>query len=141
MLLVLLALQATAPAASAPPERFSILVPVAPQPCPPRTERKGEKDEVVVCATELPDQTVPYPQEYVYDGPRPSNPGLTGTGALAAASTPCAAMQDGCQVGFGAPIVAALLNGAVDLVRDATRKRDKRPRVRIDISEPVKPAP
>lgn len=138
MLLALLAAQAAA-APAAPPERFSVLVPVAPQPCPPRVEKPSEEGDVVVCATGLPDQTVPYPNEYVYDGPRPSNPGVTGSGALASEGTPCAASQWGCQVGFGQPLVAALVNGAVELVKDATAKKpDKRGRVPIDISEPAK---
>lgn len=137
MLLALLAAQAAAVAP--PPERFSILVPVAPQPCPPRSVKDEERGgDVVVCATDLPDQAVPLPNEYVYDGPRPSNPGVTGAGALAAGGTPCAASQGGCQVGFGPPI-APIVGALVGLIKDATaRKPDKRGRVPIDISEPVR---
>lgn len=140
MLLALLAAQAAA-APAAPPERFSILVPVAPQKCPPRSQEPSEEGDVVVCATDLPDQTVPYPQEYVYDGPRPSNPGVNGSGALAAEGTPCAAVQRGCQVGFGQPLVAAAVGALVNAVKDATAKKpDKRGRVPIDLSEPAKKA-
>lgn len=137
MLLALL-LQSAAPAPAPPPERFSILEPVGPQPCPPRAQAAKEGDDVVVCATDLPAQALPYPQEYVYDGPRPSNPGVTGSGALAAAATPCAATQAGCQVGFGQPLVAAAVGALVGLVKDAAAKKpDKRGRVPIDISEPA----
>lgn len=138
MLLILLAAAAQEPV----PERFSILTPVAPQRCPPRARSSNENKEgdVVVCATDLPDQTLPLPLEAVPTGPRPSNPQLTGTGALAAEATPCAATQWGCQVGFGQPIVAAAVNGLVGLVKDAAARRpDKRGRVPIDISEPAKP--
>ena len=139
MLLALLAAAAQEPA----PERFSILVPVPPQKCAPRQMREGEEGQegdVVVCAKDLPDQTIPYPAEYVYDGPRPSNPKVTGAAAMAAEATPCAASQSGCQVGFGQPIVAAAVKGLVNLIQDATAKKpDKRGRVPIDISEPAKP--
>lgn len=138
MLLTLL-LQAAAPAPAAPPDRFSILVPVAPQECPPRSQAPGEQGDVVVCATDLPSQTLPYPQEYVYDGSRPSNPGVTGSGALASEGSPCATIQRGCQTGFGQPLVAAAVKGLVGLVTDATAKKpDKRGRVPIDIGEPAK---
>lgn len=140
MLLVFLA-QAAAPVAAPPPERFSILLPVAPQKCPPRAQAPAEGDEVVVCATDLPDQTIPLPGEYVGDRPRPSNPGLTGMGALAAEGTSCAASQRGCQVGFGPPL-APIVQALVGLIKDATAKKpDKRGRVPIDLSEPVKKAP
>lgn len=140
MLLILLAVAGQEPV----PERFSILAPVAAQKCPPRTHDGAAGDrkdgDVVVCATDLPDQTIPLPDEYVSPNPRPSNPQLTGTGALAAEVTPCAATQSGCQVGFGQPIVAAAVNGLVELVKEVTgRKPDRRGRVPIDISEPAKP--
>ena len=139
-MLLAIMLQAAAPAPAAPPpERFSILVPVSPQPCPPRSEKPAEGDDVVVCATDLPAQALPYPQEYVYPGPRPSNPYANGEGALAAQGTPCAAAQGGCQVGFGQPLVAAAVGALVGAVKDATAKKpDKRGRVPIDISEPAK---
>jgi len=115
---------ASAPTVPPVPDRFSILVPVGGQPCraapgapPPRP------GDVTVCADGLPDQTVPLPNDYVYSSPRPSNPELTGRGALAAAPTPCAARQGGCQVGFGAPLVQAAVGAVVDAVKDATRKR------------------
>ncbi|PAX07158.1 hypothetical protein [Sphingomonas lenta] len=136
MLLLLLAAQTAAPVVPPPPERFSILAPVGPQKCAPREVSEGEEGDVVVCATDLPDQTIPYPQEYVGNRPRPSNPDLSGTGALAAEGTPCATTQGGCQVGFGPPIMPVVA-AIVDEVKWATRKRDKRPRVPIDLSEPT----
>lgn len=142
MFLILLA---AAAAQQPPPERHSILVPVGPQQCPPRSVPEGEKgqeDDVVVCATDLPDQTVPLPLEYTYTTPRPSNPDLSGTGALAASVTPCAATQTGCPTGLD--VMPLLFKGAAALVEEAkyaARKRDKRPRIPIDISEsPAKPA-
>lgn len=130
MLLALLLAQA----APATPERFSILVPVAPQRCPPR-ETEDEQGDVVVCADDLPDQAVPYPDDYVGDRPRPSNPHLTGAAALAASGTPCATVQGGCQVGFGPPLMP-IIKGLVGLVKDAAKKPDRRGRVPIDIGQP-----
>jgi len=143
MFLLLLAAQA-APAAPAaaptpPPQRFSILQPVGNAPCVPRADAPtGQPGDVVVCADALPDQTVPLPQEYVYNSPRPSNPELTGTGALRSEGNPCATLQGGCQVGFGQPIIQALMKGAVDLIGQATRKRyPKAGRVPIPLDGPL----
>jgi hypothetical protein len=141
-LLLALQLAATVPVAPAvppAPDRFSILVPVAGAPCRPSPGAPPARPgDVTVCADGLPDQTVPLPGDYVYDTPRPSNPQLTGTGALAAQGTPCATLQGGCQVGFGAPVVQALLNGAIGLVKDATRKRyPKQGRVAIPLDGPL----
>ena len=86
-----LLLQAAAPA----PERFSILVPVADQPC----TRRPAPDEIVVCADALPTQQLPLPGEAVSPRPVAVNRDLTGSGALAAEGTPCAARVGGCQVG------------------------------------------
>jgi hypothetical protein len=136
MLLAVLLLAQAAPAAV--PERFSILQPVGNAPCPGPEQRNG--DDVVVCATDLPDQTVPLPQDYVYSTPRPSNPDMTGAGALAASATPCAAQQAGCQVGFGPPLMP-IVAGLVGLVRDATRKKpDRTGRVDIPL-DPTVPLP
>jgi hypothetical protein len=158
MLILALALQA---AAAPAPERFSILVPVADQPCGRR--RPGE--DIVVCADALPEQTLPLPQEAVSTRPVPVNPHMTGTGALNAEGTPCAARVGGCptavdMLGMG----TALIRGVQKLVApnscceepgEATsvgkligdvvggvgkigkHKPDKSARVAIDLSEPV----
>ncbi len=114
------------------PERFSILIPVPAQDCRKRGDPGGE---VVVCGADQPlSQRLPLPDERVPTGPVASNPYLTGRGALAAEATPCAAIQKGCTVGFGQPIVAAIVGGLVGLVQDATRaKPDKSKRVPIPI--------
>lgn len=127
------------PAAAPVPDRFSILVPVGDEPCRPSPDAPPPRPgDVTVCADALPDQSVPLPETYTYQTPRPSNPALTGAGALAAQSTPCATLQGGCQVGFGAPIVAALVGGAVNAIKDATRKRyPKAGRVPIPLDGPL----
>ena len=141
-LLLFLTLQAgTAPAASSPPaaanapERFSILVPVANEPCVRRRDEKSaDGKEIVVCGDPLPSQKLPYSDEIAPDGPVPSNPYRTGTGALAAEGTPCP-ISRACVIGFGPPL-APIVNGAVDLAKKAFAKRpDKTGRVPIDLSE------
>ena len=107
MLLILLALQAAAP------ERFSILVPVADQPC----ARPTPDDDIVVCADALPSQTLPLPQEAVSSRGTPVNRDLTGTGALAAEAAPCAALVAGCQTGVNMlGMGTALIRGVQKLV-------------------------
>ena len=114
------------------PERFSILVPVPTQDC---RRRGAPKDEVVVCGPSPQlSQRLPLPDDAPPAGPVPSNPHLTGRAALAAEATPCAAIQKGCQVGFGRPIVAAIVGGLVGLVKDVTAARpDKSKRVPIPL--------
>ncbi|HEX8382746.1 MAG TPA: hypothetical protein VF592_05150 [Sphingomonas sp.] len=114
------------------PERFSILIPEA---CSPeawaRTEASGD---VLVCADPAGSQRLPLPDDALPIGPLASNPHLTGRAALAAEGTPCAALQGGCQVGFGQPVIAAAVGALVDLVKDAARPRpDKSKRVPIPI--------
>jgi hypothetical protein len=136
VILLALLLQA-APA----PERFSILDPVGAQPCPPGDGRARTEDgDVVVCATDLPNQSVPLPDEYVYSTPRPSNPELTAATALRAQGTPCAASQHGCQVGFGPPLMP-IAKALVGFVKDATAKKvDRTGRVAIPL-DPGTPLP
>lgn len=101
--LLLLAAQAASPAAvpPAPPTSFSILQPVPNEPCVPRGAAKAENpDDIIVCGKPLPSQRLPYPNDVVPDGPRPSNPYLRGSDALALEASPCAAVSGGCQVGF-----------------------------------------
>lgn len=117
MLLAALALQATATLAgdapaAAVPQRFSILVPVADQPCV-----RHAKDEVVVCANALPSQALPLPDEVPSTFARPVNRDATGAGALAAQAAPCAARMGGCQVGVDMlGMGTALIRGVQKLV-------------------------
>lgn len=99
MLVLALMLQTAAVPAAA--ERFSILAPVANQPC----VRKGAGDDVVVCADPLPEQALPLPGDAIATGPVAINRDMTGRGALAAQATPCGVRIGGCQTGvdlFGA---------------------------------------
>lgn len=135
-LLLILALQAAATSAAAPqpasdtPERFSILVPVANEPCVRHVDGK----DIVVCGNPLPSQTLPYPDEVVPDGPTPSNPYKSGSGALAAESTPCPISRS-CIVGFGPPLVP-MIKGAADLAKRAfAKKPDKTGRVAIPLDD------
>lgn len=92
--LIALALQAGAasPTDDAP-TRWSILA----DPC--ATARTGDED-IVVCATVAPTPRLPLPDERgPPDRPAPSNPDLSGSGALAAAAAPCATLSGGCQSG------------------------------------------
>lgn len=108
MILLLLAAQAATPQSPAPapsePRSWSILAPVANEPCVPDRERGP--DDIVVCGQPLPAQALPYPQEVVLDRPAPSNPELSGTGAMnAEGGIPCGAHVGGCPTGmdvFGA---------------------------------------
>jgi hypothetical protein len=136
MILLLLLAQA-APAAPAKPQSWSILQPVASEPCvPARTEAekdKAEQGDVVVCARPLPSQKLPYPDEVVPKGPKPSNPEMIARGALDAEAAPCATRMGGCQVGFGPPIVP-MIKGAVDVAKRAfAKKPDKTGRVAIEL--------
>lgn len=137
MLLIFLAAQAAAAAAPPPadqaaPQRFSILVPVRPQPC----RSKAPDVDVTVCANGLPDQRLPYPELIPPDHPVPSNPERTGTRALAVTAEPtCTGLQP-CTVGFGPPIVP-IIKWVADRVTDATRRKlDKRGRVAIPLEDP-----
>jgi len=146
MLLIAL-LQAASPvpppaeAAPAPdtPTRFSILMPVANEPCRPREKLDAD---VVVCGNPLPSQRLPFPNEPDPSRGRPSNPELTGARALELQNTPCAARAGGC--GGGIPILGMALwagKKLVDAVGDATKaKPDKSKRVPIPLDGPA-PAP
>lgn len=116
MLLLLLAAQvATPPPAATPaePTRFSILQPVGTEPCVRHGPAKpaGEDDDIVVCGHPLPSQKLPFPNEAILDEPRPSNPDMTGTGALALEASPCASVSGGCGGGLD------LLGAGVTVVR------------------------
>ena len=106
MILLFLAAQAATTPVAAPaaaPTRFSILEPIGTEPCVKRGKdgkALNGPDDIVVCGKALPSQALPYPNEAVSKGPVPSNPYLTGTGALAAEATPCASVSGGCQTGI-----------------------------------------
>ncbi|MBA4048815.1 MAG: hypothetical protein C0476_09780 [Sphingomonas sp.] len=126
------------PVTTTAPERFSILVPVANEPC----TRKKDAD-VVVCGNPLPSQRLPYPDLVDTGRGRPSNPHLTGARALELQNAPCAVQAGGCG-GAGIPILGMalwagkLIAGAVG---DATKaKPDKSKRVAIPLDDPVVPA-
>jgi hypothetical protein len=117
--------------------RISILVDPTPA-CPPPVQ--GSKD-VVVCARPNQEQRLPLPDERgPPDGPVPVNPNMTGSGALAAEATPCAAHQGGCTVGFGPPIVpiVAALVGAVK--SGLAKHPDKSNRVAIPLDDAPPPS-
>lgn len=126
-----------APTAAAP-TRFSILAPVANEPC-----TRTKDADVVVCANPLPSQRLPYPELVETNRGRPSNPDLTGARALELQNAPCAVQAGGCG-GAGIPILGiALWAGKLvaDAVGDATKSRpDKSKRVAIPLDDPVVPA-
>lgn len=80
-------------------QRWSILVDAC------ATERTAA-NEIVVCGAATESARLPLPDERgVPDRPVPSNPNRSGAGALAATSSPCATLSQGCTVGldiFGA---------------------------------------
>jgi hypothetical protein len=105
MLLMVLALIAAqdapgtqnAPAQSADGKQsWSILA----DPCPSPLGRK--QDEILVCAKGAqPDPRLPLPDERgPPDRPMPSNPDVTGIGALNASIAPCATRSEGCTTGI-----------------------------------------
>ena len=101
ILLLLLAAQAPQVAPAAPPvasapTSFSILEPVANEPCKPGVadkpvEKRGD-DDIIVCARPLPSQKLPIYQPAERRG---ANPDTNGVGALNAEGTPCGARQGG----------------------------------------------
>lgn len=131
MILFALLLQA-APAApagtaasAAPPERFSILI----SDCEKAAVASGR--DVVVCGSDAAaTQRLPYPAEVVPDHPVASNPYLRPTGALAAEATPCAALQGGCQVGFGPPIGPMIAAGVKGVSNALANRREAKARAR-----------
>ncbi|KQM65556.1 hypothetical protein ASE75_04665 [Sphingomonas sp. Leaf17] len=132
ILSIMLIVLQTAPATTPAPQSWSILTPTD---CPVSTDR-----DIVVCAPTPGSpaaERLPLPDERVSDGPAPTNPNLSARRALDLEGTPCAAMQKGCQVGFGPPI-APIVAGAVGLLKDAfAKKPDKRGRVAIPLDDPA----
>lgn len=116
MLLIVLALIAAqdAPATATQPKQaadgtqsWSILN----DPCPSPVGRKPE--EILVCAKGAqPDPRLPLPGERgPPDRPMPSNPDVTGIGALNASIAPCATRSEGCTTGIN------ILGGGTALIR------------------------
>jgi len=161
------ALPAAAPAASAPARDSAAAAPpkvwsIKADPC--ATARTGAND-IVVCGNVAPSPRLPLPDERgPPDHPAPSNPDMTGTGALAAAAPVCAARIGGCPGGVdlfgGATFLVRAVGKAVDpnsccdepgqatnpamLVRDIARvfkKKDKRPRIPIPLDDSPLPLP
>lgn len=156
--LLLLAAQVTSPAGTA---RLNTATPAAPvtrassapvansfsilaDPCA-RAGTTPVGNDIIVCGKGADTRRLPLPDEHVPTGPMPSNPDLSGRGALAAASTPCITSQWGCTVGFGGPVIAAAVNGVVTGVSDAiadrkvraARRRDAGRRVAIPLDDPA----
>lgn len=131
MIVLALLLQAATPAAApvtkataAPPERFSILA----SDCAKAAAAADNRD-VVVCGTDLAtSQQVPLPNDYVPDHGVPSNRFVNGTGALAAEGTPCAALQGGCQVGVGPPLLPMIVAGVRGVKSALQDRREARAR-------------
>lgn len=96
---------ASAPQDAGAPQRWSILV----DPC----AGARTPDEIVVCGQGAsPAPRLPLPAERgPPDHPAPSNPDLSGMGALAAASPPCATRSEGCTTGVD------LIGGGTFLIR------------------------
>lgn len=114
MILLFLAAQAAtpAPAPAAAPTSFSILEPIANEPCARRGVKTADPDDIIVCGGKpLPSQKLPYPNEIVPDRPMPSNPYMRGTGSLALEAAPCAAHIGGCGTGID------LIGAGVTMVR------------------------
>lgn len=140
-------------------QRWSVLA----DPC---ASAQTNGDQIVVCGKGEQAPRLPLPAERgPPDRPMPSNPNLSGIGALEAVPTPCAARVGGCQVGidiFGG--ATALVRGVgkiidpnsccedpgesrnfIKLVSDAgkgvgrafRKKPDKSNRVPIDLNDPV----
>ncbi len=127
--LLLVLLQAASATSAPKPDSWSILAPRGVN-CETRTTDHGD---IVVCDRADSGQRLPLFEKEPGATPHGVNPDLTGTGALAAEGTPCAATQRGCLVGFGPPIVP-IVKGAVSAVKSAlAAKPDKRGRVPIPL--------
>ena len=138
LMAILLVQAATASGADKPKgESWSILEPVGNEPCRPAGSTAEKDQDIIVCGQPLPSQTLPYPNEVIPKGPRPSNPDMRATTAMNAENAPCTTQMKGCTVGFGPPIVP-IIAGAVDLAKRAfAKKPDTTGRVPIDLDAPM----
>ncbi len=131
--LLLVALQA----ASAPPppqpgtERFSILLS---DPCPVST---GNAKDIVVCGRRQTDDRLPELPDTVPSGPTPSNPYMTGIGALRAGPS-CAATQWGCmsQLDLKRPALLLANEARIGISKLVDKHRDRSNRVPITLDGP-----
>lgn len=143
-------------------QRWSILV----DPC---ASARGGDQEIVVCGEVAANPRLPLPGERgPPDRPVPSNPDLSGSGALAAAVAPCATLSQGCTTGidlFGGATFAVraigklidgdscceepgeatnpvgLINDVGGVIRRTFRKKpDKSKRVAIPLDDPEEEA-
>ncbi|WP_182926384.1 hypothetical protein [Sphingomonas paucimobilis] len=96
-------------------------------------------EEVVVCGRRQADDRLPLKDDTPPDRPMPSNPELTGIGALRAEATPCAAVQRGCQVGFNLLGPALLLanEARIGISKLVDKSRDKSNRLPIALDGPA----
>lgn len=116
------------------PQTFSVMADATP-PCRRAPGSLDDGSDIIVCApSDLQQRLLLRDERGPPDGPAPSNPDRTGMAALA--GPPCAI--NGCQVGFGQPIAAAVLKGAASLARRAFAKKvDRTGRVPIDLGDPT----
>jgi hypothetical protein len=137
VILLSLALQAAAAAAPVPPNdppatapaRFSILAKQCGQP--------DDKGDIVVCGNGDSGNRLPLPDERAPAPGRGANPEVSGMGALALQSTPCAARLAGCTVGFGPPLVPMAVAAVKALKGAFAKKPDKSGRVAIPLDDPA----
>ncbi|MBB3878037.1 hypothetical protein [Sphingomonas pseudosanguinis] len=131
LLIALQAAPATPPATGT--ERFSILLQ---DPCPPSA---GGEAEVIVCGRRQANDRLPLKDDLPPSGPVPSNPNLTGIGALRAEGTPCAASQWGCQTGFNllAPAMMLANEARIGISKLVDKSRDKSKRIPIALDGPA----
>ncbi|QXT35275.1 hypothetical protein KV697_16195 [Sphingomonas sanguinis] len=129
--LLLIALQAVPAAPSPEHDRVSILLPD----CPVSTDAK---QDVVVCGRRPGTDRAPELRGEPSSGPVPSNPELTGIGALRAEATPCAATQWGCasQVNLVAPALMLANEARIGISKLFDKSRDKSKRVPIALDGP-----
>ncbi|MFM9829313.1 MAG: hypothetical protein ACKVOB_11315 [Sphingomonas sp.] len=137
------AANSTTPASTSAPAapRWSILAPVPEAPC--REVPSGP--DIVVCASALPSQKLPYPELAQPARPQPSNPHLTGIGALRATDA-AVARSAGTSItgsrGSGLPLLGLAVFGltqAAKGIKKLTTHVDKSKRVAIDLSDPAPP--
>ncbi len=131
LLIALQAAPATPPATGT--ERFSILLQ---DPCPPSA---GGEAEVIVCGRRQANDRLPLKDDLPPSGPVPSNPNLTGIGALRAEGTPCAASQWGCQTGINVlgPAMMLANEARIGISKLVDKSRDKSRRIPIALDGPA----
>ncbi|WP_322964278.1 hypothetical protein [Sphingomonas fuzhouensis] len=128
--LLLIALQAVPAAPSPGNERVSILLPD----CPASEEAK---QDVVVCGRRPGSDREPELRNEPSDRPIPSNPEMTGIGALRA-GPPCGATQWGCmsQLDLKRPALMLANEARIGLSTLFDKARDKSKRVPIALDGP-----